>query len=1226
MDKLRYLADHSPGRYTRDPAMTDNLTTWLMQIGLGGHAAKFASQGIDWDVLGDLSEGDLKELGLTLGDRKRLIKELATLTGARARSPERAPERPERPSSPAATVEAERRQLTVMFIDLIDSTALAERFDPEDMRRLLGVYHQACASAIEAHEGHIALYIGDGLLVYFGYPNAHEDDAVRAVLSALAVVSALREANNRIEVEHGVRLQVRIGIETGLVVAGAIGAGSTLDHQAIVGEAPIVAARLQSLAPPDAIVVGPATQRLIEGSFLLEDLGWQQLKGVSRPVQVQRVLAQTDAIDRFEIRAVHGMTPLIGRAAELDMIRQRWKQSVDGEMRCVLLIGEPGIGKSRVLRAFGDSISGDTHAVVSLHCSSYYCNSPFLPGLSWLQRAFGLGPDAPDASDLERLEAGIARLGVEVDETLLVLTTLLGIPAGARHPAIDASSPSFKRRTLDVLVAIIEKSTRVQPVLVVVEDAHWIDPSSLEFVRLVLERLVAAPLLVLITARPEFEPGWSYPHLVQVNLDRLSRRECIAMIERLTDGKRLPRLVRDQIASKTDGVPLFVEELTKTVLQGDLLQDAGISYELKGTPQTIAIPDTLQGSLLSRLDRLEPTVKETAQIAATVGREFGRKLLGLIASKPDDELRETLDRLIAAEIIVPASGTPAQGDTYLFRHALIQEIAYQSLLLARRRHYHALIAAALEDHYPEIVERQPELIAQNFAAADLPDRAIGYWQRAGERALAGAAYEEAIAHAQRGLELANRCSFSEQDRATHLLPLLLTRGGAELRLGRREAIATFREAARIAREQKLPSYLVQAALEFDTAETFLEGSGKASLPLLEEALALIGTEESVERCRLLSRLVRTVHMTGAAEQGREFALEAVALARRLNDLPSLFDALACEVMHVGARPLPAEKFPERESVLQELSQIAEELGDAHSIGHACARCLAGYLEIGEVERFESALERYRQIATTGQHFVDKWCLTGAQAMRAILVGDFAAAQHKARESMQMAQSVDAELAAGVYGMQMFTIRREQGRLAEVAPLFKRFVDEHSEDFTWRPGLMLICCDLGFEAQARDNLDRLAESESSIPVDSKRLVTLTYLAEVAARLRDVEHAEQVYALLLPFRDQVVTVPVFTLCCGSAARYLGMLAHALGDWSAAEEHFEYALRMDERLRAWPWLAHGRHEFALMLAARNRIEDRARAQDLLATAAAAAKELKMFALVERIGGAQTSTGLRN
>ncbi|MGF6754242.1 AAA family ATPase [Paraburkholderia sp. GAS42] len=1207
--------------------MTDDLTTWLVQIGLGEHAAKFASEGIDWDVLGDLSDHELKELGLTLGDRKRLAKGLAALADAHARSLERAGERRERPSSSASVaVEAERRQLTVMFVDLIDSTGLAERFDPEDMRRLLGFYHQACARAIEAHEGHIALYLGDGLLVYFGYPNAHEDDAVRAVLSALAVVSALREANNRIEVEHGVRLQVRIGIETGLVVAGAIGAGSSLDRQAIVGEAPILAARLQALAPPDAVVVGPATQRLIEGSFLLENLGRQELKGVSGPVQVQRVLAQLDAIDRFEVRAGYGMTPLIGRAAELDMIRQRWKQSVDGEMRCVLLIGEPGIGKSRLLRAFGDSISGDTHAVISLHCSPYYRNSPFWPVLRWLRRVFELGLDPPRASDLELLEAGIARLGVDVDETVLVLTTLLGIPAAARHQATDVSSPSFKRRTLDVLVAIVERSTRVQPVLVVVEDAHWIDPSSQELVRLVLERLVAAPLLVLLTARPEFEPGWASPHLVQINLDRLSRRDCIAMIERLTDGKRLPGLVLDQIVSKTDGVPLFVEELTKTVLQGDWLQDAGISYELKGTPQTIAIPDTLQGSLLSRLDRLEPTVKETAQIAATVGREFGRKLLGLIASKPENELQDTLDCLVAAEIIVPASGTPAEGDTYQFRHALVQEIAYQSLLLARRRQYHALIAVALEDRYPEIAERQPELIAQNFTAADLPVRAVSYWQRAGERALSGAAYEEAIAHAQHGLELLNRCTYGDQDRAAHLLPLLLTRGGAEFRLGLLEAKATFRQAAQIAREQKLLSFLVQAALGFDTAETFLEGSGKASLSLLKEVLALIGTEESIERCRLLSRLVRTVHMTGAREQTGELALEAVALARRLNDLPSLFDALVCEMMHVGARPLNVGKFAERQSVLQELRQIAEDLGDADTIGHACARCLAGYLEIGDVERFESALERYREIATSGQHFVDKWCVTGAQAMRAVLVGDFAVAEHKARESFQMAQTVDATLATGVYGMQMFTIRREQGRLAEVAPLFKRFVDEHSENSAWRPGLMLLCSDLGLEAQARDNLDRLAESDSSIPLDSKRLVTLTYLAEVAARLRDVERAEQVYTLLLPFRDQVVTVPVFTLCCGSAARYLGMLAHALGDWSAAEEHFEYGLRMDERLRAWPWLAHGRYEFARMLAARNGVGDRARAQTLLADAAAAAKELKMFALVERIAGVCANTALGN
>ncbi len=1197
--------------------MADDLTRWLERCGLGGHAATFAAQGIDWDVLGDLSEQDLKELGLSLGDRKRLLKALAGLTDRPDATGKAEPERWEPPPSSAATgVEAERRQLTVMFIDLIDSTPLAERFDPEDMRQVLGIFHQACVSAIDAHDGHIAQYIGDGVLAYFGYPKAHEDDAVRAVLAGLAVIATLRQANDRLEAEKSLRLQLRIGIETGLVVAGEIGAGSSRDRQAVVGETPNLAARLQSLAPPDSIIVGPATERLIQGSFLLENLGRHELKGVSVPIHVYRVLAQSDAVDSFEIRAGRGLTPLIGRTAELDMLRQRWKQSCDREMRCVLLVGEPGIGKSRILRAFRDSIASDAYEIIPFHCSSYYRNSPFWPVLQRMQRAYRLDPKTFAASDAERLEATLGALGVDAAEAAPVLTTLLGMPTGERYPTIDASSPSFKRRTLDVLVTIVERMASAQPVLLIVEDAHWLDPSTLEFVRLMLERLVSARLLLLLTARPEFKPGWTYPHLVQVNLDRLSRRDRVAMIEKLTGGKSLPSAVLDQIVAKTDGVPLFVEELTKTVLQGDLLRDAGGRYELKGARQAIAIPDTLQGSLLSRLDRLEPGVKEVAQVAATIGREFGRRLLALIAARPEDELQATLDRLIAAEIILPAPAS-AEGGTYVFRHALIQEIAYQSLLLARRRQYHGLIADALESHYPDIAERQPELIAQNLTAGEIFDRAILYWQRAGERALARAAYEETIAHVERGLQLVQNLACTDHDRATRTLPLLLIRGRAEYALGSREAIQTCRQAVQIARTAKLSSYFVEAVLAFDNVEIYLTGSGEASVALLQEALASTGVGESIERCRLMSRLARTLHMTGSFERAGEMAHQATALARRLGDGKSLFDALVCEMMHIGALHLTASAFLDRQHVLEELRQIAEQLG-ADLVGEACARALTGFLEIGDFQRFEKALERYEQLAASARDFVFKWCVDAAHAMRAILLGDYALAERKAEEALRTAENVDARFAAGVYGIQMFTIRREQGRLAEVAPLFKRFVDDHPEDSTWRPGLMLIASDLGFEAQARRSLDQMAESEFSLPMDSKRLVTLTYLAEVSARLRETEHAERIYAALLPFRDQAVTVPAFTLCCGAAARYLGLLASALGDWSAAEAHFEYALQMNERLRARPWLAHTQHEFSIMLSARHRRGDQARAADLLASATAAAKELKMFALLERIGGA--------
>ncbi|CAL8480879.1 AAA family ATPase [Caballeronia sp. S22] len=953
--------------------MSDDLTKWLISAGLGAYAKTFTAQNIDWDVLGDLSEADLQALGLPLGDRKRLAKALA------ARAHERAPMdgpvvgRPagEAGSFAARGSEAERRQLTVMFIDLIDSTSLAERFDPEDFRRMLGVFHQVCVEAVDAHEGHIAQYVGDGIVVYFGYPLAHEDDAVRAVRAALAVISTLGPANDRIDAEHGARLQVRIGIETGLVVAGELGAGSSLDRHAAVGGPPIVAARLQALAPPDAILVGPATEHLIRGSFVLESMGSHKLKGISAAVPVYRVLCATDARSRFEIRANRGMTPLVDRSVELDTIRRCWQQSIKGEMRCVTLLGEPGIGKSRVLRAFTDSIHGNVHTPISLHCSPYYRNSPFWPVLEWVQRAYGLDPNTPDASDLERLDAGLGAPGTDADERVLVFATLLGIPTGERYPPIDASSPSFKRRTLSGLVTLVESIAGLQPVLLVVEDAHWIDPSSLEFVRLVVERLVSVRLMVLLTARPEFKPQWSSTRLVRIDLERLSHRDCASMVRLLTDVKPVPAVVLKEIVAKTDGVPLFVEELTKTVIHGGQLHDAGSRYELKGMRRSLAIPDTLQGSLLSQLDRLESGIKEIAQIAATIGREFDASLLAMVASKPESELGWMLDRLMAAEIIVPDAGTPDRRGAFLFRHALIQEVAYQSLLIARRRDCHHRIATALEEHYPVIVERQPELIAENFACSREPDRAIAYWQRAGERALARAAYEEAISYAQSGLRIAEVGNAKVQDRAAMTLPLLLIRGGAEHRLGLGNAIETFRRAAEIARAEKLTSYLVSAALGFVTAEMLLGGTGAASVALLSEALACVGTAETVERCRLLNRLMLALRMTGEFERSEALASEAIALASRLGDQASVSDVLASKVPRVAGQTSEANVSCGRASVAATQRALAVEPSDAQRMRDLCGRNIS----IGDLLRengdLKGSLMAFRRAQSVARRLIEE---------------------------------------------------------------------------------------------------------------------------------------------------------------------------------------------------------------------------------------------------------------
>jgi class 3 adenylate cyclase/tetratricopeptide (TPR) repeat protein len=1182
--------------------MAEDIERWLAELGLGRYAEAFAANGVDWDVLADLTEKDLESLGLLLGDRKRLLRAIGLLDGADTPAPRRAVDG------------AERRQITVMFVDLVDSTPLSERLDPEDMRALLQSFHGLCAAAVEAHGGHVARYMGDGILVYFGYPQAHEDDAARAVHAGLGILENLRAANDR-QGEPGTRLSARIGIYTGLVVVGEVGAGPARDQDAITGETPNIANRLQTEAAADSVVIGDATQRLVEGLFELEDLGPRRLKGVGHPIGIYRVLGESGAVDRFGLRARtrRSMTPLVGREAELDMLRRRWQQARDGEMRCVLLGGEAGIGKSRLLRALRDSLRGEAHEFLPLFCTSHHSNSAFWPVLDWFRRILRYGaPFRPQAGAVP-LDRIVGPLDLDMAETMPILEAFLDLPGDERYPPADPAAPSFRRQLIDVLVKMMGAMARRRPLLLAVEDAHWIDPSTLEFLQQVQEQLPAARVMLLITARPAFKPAWIYPQFVQINLDRLSRRERVVMVERLIGSRVLPEPVLTEIVAKTDGIPLFVEELTKAVLEGGVLRETEAAYELVGSLKAIAIPDTLQGSLMARLDRLDAEAREVAQIGATIGREFSTALLARLAGRPEKELGAPLARLVAAEIVVPATVESFAGPSHVFRHVLIQEAAYQSLLLARRRHYHVAVAEAIEAHFPETAAMQPETVAQHWTSADRVDEAIEWWRRAGERAFGRSAYQEAVAHFQRGVELAERQSTDTRGRYQRALPLLLARGDAEFKATILSAGATYLECLRIARRENLPALMVLAALKYADSEVYVSAPSRTSVAVLDETLAVVG-EGTLDRCRVLSLLAKALLSTGETERGREVLREARQMAERLNDRRSLYEVLVSDLMPNAGPPPCGPALEERRRSLTMVWEIAEEFESILKM-QALSRSSAGFLEIGDIEGFEKTVRMQQEIAQASRANFDKWLAANANAMRGIVQGTFGDAERSSLEAVNALSGLDVDFPLGIHGMQMFTIRREQGRLAEVAPLVKRFVRENPDNAVWRPGLMLIASDLGFEAQARRNFDMMAEADFALPLDGKRTVTLAYLAEVCVRLGDVRRASQIRELLLPYRDLAVVVPIHALCCGAAARYLGMLSTTMGDWPSAERYFEAALAIEEGMKAWPWLAHTRHEYAAMLLARGRPQDRVRAGELRDMSLAAADRLGMGRLRQRL-----------
>ena len=758
-----------------------DVEAWLRGLGLERYEQAFRDNEIDEKVLSSLTAEDLKDLGVTLvGHRRRLLDAIAALRAVVAPAPASATvgiaATPDTPVQGAA----ERRQLTVMFCDLVGSTALSARLDPEDLRAVIGEYHGCAAAVIERAGGFVARYMGDGVLAYFGYPRADEHDAERGVRAGLALVEKVAV----LDTVAAAPLQVRVGIATGLVVVGDLVGSGEAQERGVVGETPNLAARLQALAEPGAVVIAPSTRRLTGGLFEYEDLGAVELKGLGPPVAASRVLRESAAESRFEALRGRDLTPLVGREEEFTLLQRRWQQAKAGEGRVVVLIGKPGIGKSRLAQAMLEQPAGKPHTRLRYFCSPHHQASALHPFITQLEHAAGFSREDMAEARLAKLEALLARSNAGAEETGF-MAARLSIPAGDKYPLPDLTPQRRKERTLEALLAQMARLAARQPVLMLFEDAQWTDPTSLELLTLTVARASQLPLLLLVTARPEFTPPWpGEEHVTTLPLARLGRREGAVLVERSAGGKALPAEILEQILARTDGVPLFLEELTKTIIESGLLREEDGHYALDGALPPLAIPTTLHNSLMARLDRLAP-VRGVAQIGAAIGREFSYPLLSAVARQPDDRLKEALDRLVGAELVFGRGEVPESA--YTFKHALVQEAAYASLLRERRRQLHARIAQALEGAFPEVAETQPELVAHHYAAAGLTAPAIDYYRRAAERAMAASANAEAIAHLTRGLELigslpgsSERISREIDFRLALGPPLIATRGHASV--------------------------------------------------------------------------------------------------------------------------------------------------------------------------------------------------------------------------------------------------------------------------------------------------------------------------------------------------------------------------------------------------------------------------------------------------------------
>ena len=726
---------------------TTDLAEWLGRHGLRQYAQTFVENNIEFSILPDLKEDDLEKLGVSLGHRKKLLRAIEALTvePQSAGSTTSITNAAELPSSPLQQREAEFRQITVMFCDLVGSTQLSQTLDPEDLQKLIEAYRAECSTAIGRYGGEVARYFGDGVMAFFGWPRAHEDDAHRAVHAALELVSRVSEAPGP------VALACRVGICSGPVVVGEIANSTASWSMDAVGETPNIAARLQTLAAANTVLVSESTRRLVSTAFDLQDLGPQELRGITEPVRVHRVHAARNAASRFEAAHAESLTPLTGRSSELSLLLDRWKKAKEGDGQVILLSGIPGVGKSRLLYELKSHIQEEPHLFLLHQCSPYHSQSAFFPVIEQIEQAARLTAREANAGKIAKLQAYLPRLSDSSIEPLLLIARLLSISVESHGELSELTPQQIKNRTINTLVDLLLAFSLQRPTVCVFEDAHWLDPSTLELLELIISRIDHARVLLIVSCRPEFRPAWvAHPNITIHSLTRLSHTEVKNMVQDLLRGGSIPEQLVDHIIQKTDGVPLFIEELTSSILSTP--SRTRDTSERTAQPALLRVPETLSDALMERLDRVAPS-RRLAQIAAVIGREFSFDLLSAASQIDEDDMQSALSLLEQADIIYRVSISPSVR--FAFKHALLRDAIYESLLRSKRQQIHADIATILERDFPELTENQPEVLAHHYQEAGNHPLAIRCWLASGQRALTRSANIEAIGSFRMALQILN---------------------------------------------------------------------------------------------------------------------------------------------------------------------------------------------------------------------------------------------------------------------------------------------------------------------------------------------------------------------------------------------------------------------------------------------------------------------------------------